>query len=214
LRILIIGAGGRLGQYLVHQALAAGFTVTALARSPASLQSAHEHLTVVKGDLLEPASLETLVRGHDAILVTVAPKVNFRRFRQKSDLLSKGAINLCSAMINMKGARLLWVTSAGVDPEYARAKNFLYRRIIRPFFLANIYADLKLSEETLARSALTWVVLRPSRLTDGPLTKTYRVQAGGIPKNASEISRADVAHFMLNEAVEQQYNFRKPIIAY
>lgn len=114
----------------------------------------------------------------------------------------------------MKGARLLWVTSAGVDPEYARDKNFLYRGIIRPFFLANIYADFKLSEETLARSSLTWVVVRPSRLTDGPLTKTYRVQAGGIPNNASKISRADVADFMLNEAVEHQCNFGKPIIAY
>jgi biliverdin reductase/flavin reductase len=212
--MLIAGASGRLGRCLVDQALAAEFAVTALVRSPASLPLAHERLTVVKGDLLEAATFEPLLPGHDAILVTVAPKVTFRQIRPKSDLLSRGAANLCAAMIDMKGTRLIWVTSAGVDPEYARDKNFLYRRILRPLFLANIYADFKLSEETLARSSLTWVVVRPSRLTDGPLTKTYRVQADGSPKNASEISRADVAHFMLTEAVRHQYDFRKPVIAY
>jgi biliverdin reductase / flavin reductase len=210
-KILIIGASGRLGRCLVEQALAANFAVTALARSPTSLRMAHERLAVVRGDLLEAASLERILPGHDAILVSVAPKV---KFRQQSNLLSQGARNLCFAMSKLQGARLLWVTSAGVDPQYVKGKNFLYRRIIKPFFLANIYADFKLSEEILEKSSLTWSVVRPSRLTDGPLTKTYRVQANGVPENATEISRADVAHFMLRESVEPQYPFKKALIAY
>jgi biliverdin reductase/flavin reductase len=211
LKILIIGSTGRLGRCLVDQALAAGFAVTALARSPASLQFSHEQLAVAKGDLLEAASLANTLPGHDAILVSVAPNV---KFRQKSDLLSKGALNLCSAMSKLKLARLMWVTSAGVDPQYVQGKNFLYKRIINPLFLANIYDDFRLSEEILENSSLTWVVVRPSRLTNGPLTKIYRVQADSSPKDASEISRADVAHFMLKETVDHQYDFKKPIIAY
>ena len=211
MKILIIGASGRLGRCLVDQALAANFAVTALVRSPTSLQMAHERLAVVRGDLLEAASLESIIPGHDAILVCVAPKV---KFRLESDLLSKGALNLCHAMSKVKQARLLWVTSAGVDPQYVKGKNFLYKRIIKPFFLANVYADFKLSEEILERSSLTWSVVRPSRLTDGPLTKTYRVQANGIPENANEISRADVAHFMLEEIVDPRHNFKKALIAY
>ena len=211
LKILIIGATGRLGRCLVEQALAAGFKVTGLARSPESFQLAHERLSVARGDLLDVASLNNILPGHDAILVSVAPKV---RFRQRSELLSKGALNLCSAMSQMKGTRLIWVTSAGVDPQYVKGKKFVYKRIIRPFFLANVYADFRLSEEILENSSLNWVVVRPSRLTDGPLTKTYRVQANGSPKSATEISRADVAHFMVKEAVDHQYNFKKPIIAY
>jgi biliverdin reductase/flavin reductase len=210
-RILIIGASGRLGRCLIDQALAANFAVTALARSPTSLQMAHERLSVVRGDILEAASWQSILPRHDAILVCVAPKVNFR---QHSDLLSQGALNLCSAMRKVTVARLLWVTSAGVDPQYVKGKNFLYRGIIKPFFLANIYADFKLSEQILEKSSLTWSVVRPSRLTDGPLTRTYRVQANGVPENANEISRADVAHFMLEEIVHPQYNFKKALIAY
>ena len=63
------------------------------------------------------------------------------------------------------------------------------------------YADFKLSEDIVEKSSIAWVVIRPSRLTDGPLTRTYRVQATGIPANANSISRADVAHFMLKETI-------------
>jgi putative NADH-flavin reductase len=191
--------------------LAAGFAVTGLARSPESLQLVHERLSVAKGDLLDAASLDSILPGHDAILVSVAPKVGFR---QKSELLSKGALILCSAMSRMNGARLIWVTSAGIDPEYVKGKKFVYKRIIKPLFLANVYADFRLSEEILENSSLSWVVVRPSRLTDGPLTKTYRVQSIGSPTSATEISRADVAHFMVNETVDHHYSFQKPIIAY
>jgi putative NADH-flavin reductase len=212
LKILIIGATGRLGRCLVHQALAAGFVVTALARKPTSLPLVHERLAVVQGDLLEVASFKNVLPGHDAILVSVAPKAG--KLRQKSELLSKGALNLVSVLRTAMPTRLMWVTSAGVDPEYVKRKNFVYRDIIKPFFLANIYADFKLSEDILEKSSLAWVIIRPSRLTNGPLTKTYRVQAIGIPENANSISRADVAHFMLKETVDHRYNFKKPIIAY
>ena len=69
LKILIIGATGRLGRCLVEQALAAGFAVTGLARTPELLQLAHERISVAKGDLLDAASLKNILPGHDAILV-------------------------------------------------------------------------------------------------------------------------------------------------
>jgi putative NADH-flavin reductase len=158
------------------------------------------------------ASLKNVLPGHDAVLAPVAPKAG--KYRQKSDLLSKGALNLVSVMSTTKAIRLMWVTSAGVEPEYVKRKNFLYKGIIKPFFLANIYDDFKLSEDILEKSPLDWVVIRPSRLTNGPLTKIYRVQATGIPENANSISRTDVAHFMLSETIDRHYDFKKPIIAY
>jgi putative NADH-flavin reductase len=212
LKILIIGAAGRLGRYLVDQALAAEFYVTALARTEASISTVHERLTVVQGDIRDTASLTRVMPGQDAVMVVVAPKAG--KLRQKSDLLSTGARNLISAMKGMTDTRVLWVTSAGVDPAYVRRKSVLYKGIIKPLFLANIYEDFKLSEEILVNACLRWIIVRPSRLTDGPLTMSYRVQSDGIPPNAVKISRADVAHFMLRAAVGDRYEFLKPLVTY
>jgi putative NADH-flavin reductase len=142
----------------------------------------HERLTVAQGDIRDKASLAKVLPRQDAVLVVVAPKAG--KIRQRSDLLSTGALAVASAMKGMKETRLMWVTSAGVDPEYVRRKSVLYKGIIKPLFLANIYGDFKLSEEIVADRSPRWIIVRPSRLTDGPLTKTYRVQTGGIPPNA------------------------------
>jgi hypothetical protein len=40
------------------------------------------------------------------------------------------------------------------------------------------YADLALMEDALRRTGLDWTVVRPPRLTDGPLTANYRTEYG------------------------------------
>jgi len=59
------------------------------------------------------------------------------------------------------------------------------------------YADLARMEDVLRDSGLDWTVVRPPRLTDKPLTGTYRTAYGENLRRGLFISRADVAHLML-----------------
>jgi uncharacterized protein YbjT (DUF2867 family) len=52
-------------------------------------------------------------------------------------------------------------------------------------------------EDVLRESDLDWTVSRPVRLTDKPLTGTYRTAYGQNVRRGLLISRADVAHCML-----------------
>jgi putative NADH-flavin reductase len=47
-------------------------------------------------------------------------------------------------------------------------------------------------------------------LTSGPLTTYYRIAEESIPENGRNISRADVAHFLL-QAVENNRNIKKSL---
>ena len=67
-RILIVGATGGTGRRLVAQALERGYTVTALARNPLRLQVTHPRLTVVRGNVLDGASVDAAMQGQDAVL--------------------------------------------------------------------------------------------------------------------------------------------------
>jgi uncharacterized protein YbjT (DUF2867 family) len=60
------------------------------------------------------------------------------------------------------------------------------------------YADPALMEDAVRRSGLDWTVVRPPRLTDGPLTANYRTEYGQNIRGGFLISRADVAHLMLH----------------
>jgi putative NADH-flavin reductase len=76
------------------------------------------------------------------------------------------------------------------------------------------YADLALMEDILRDSSLDWTVVRPPRLTDKPLTGTYRIAYGQNLRGGLSISRAEVAHFMLR-VLEQPETIKQAIgIAY
>ncbi len=70
-RLLVIGGTRGAGRQVLHQALAAGDTVTALARDPARIDRGHERLTVRQGDVLAPATLGPAIAGQDAVLSTL-----------------------------------------------------------------------------------------------------------------------------------------------
>ena len=72
------------------------------------------------------------------------------------------------------------------------------------------YADLAQLEDILRDSDLDWTAVRPPRLTDKPLTATYRTARGQNVRRGLSISRADVAHCMLR-AVGQPDTIKQTI---
>ncbi|MBY0386905.1 MAG: SDR family oxidoreductase [Mycobacterium pseudokansasii] len=69
-------------------------------------------------------------------------------------------------------------------------------------------------EAELGRSNITWTIVRPPKLTNKPLTGSYRTTLGGNVPRGSAISRADVAPLMLT-ALDQPATVRQAIgIAY
>ena len=59
------------------------------------------------------------------------------------------------------------------------------------------YADLAQMEEIVRDSGLDWTIVRPPRLTDRPLTGTYRTASDRNLRRGLSVSRADLAHLML-----------------
>lgn len=68
MKLLIFGASGKTGRELVKQSLAQGHEVTALVRNPAKFSLTHQSLHVVQGDILRYETVESAMRGQDAVL--------------------------------------------------------------------------------------------------------------------------------------------------
>ena len=72
MKITLFGATGTIGQGILKEALTRGHQVTAVLRDPSKL-SAADHLTVVKGDVFDPASVVAAARGQDAVISAFGP---------------------------------------------------------------------------------------------------------------------------------------------
>ncbi|HWM52138.1 MAG TPA: NAD(P)H-binding protein, partial [Thermoplasmata archaeon] len=68
MKVVVFGATGETGRHLTERALRAGHTVTAFARDPTRMPIVHERLRVVRGDVLDPPSVDRVIPGHDAVL--------------------------------------------------------------------------------------------------------------------------------------------------
>ena len=74
------------------------------------------------------------------------------------------------------------------------------RRVVLPLLrrvFAGVYADLATMEDEIRRSGLDWTIVRPPKLTNGPLTGRYRLAPENV-RAGRTISRADVADAMLS----------------
>lgn len=69
--IAVYGATGTLGSRIVAEALDRGHHVTAVIRDPGKLTQQHPNLTTATGDVLDPASVARVARGHEVVISAV-----------------------------------------------------------------------------------------------------------------------------------------------
>lgn len=70
---VIFGGSGMIGRRAVREALDRGHKVTAVVRDPAKLTEQDPELTVVAGDVTDPAAVAKLSAGADAVISAVSP---------------------------------------------------------------------------------------------------------------------------------------------
>ena len=207
MNIVIIGSTGSIGRELVKQALARGHGVTAFARDPAKLHMENHGLTVAKGDVMDQASIEQVMPGHDAVISALGAG-------GKGGVRAAGTRNLIEVMQKCGVRRFVSLSSLGVG-ESRRNLNFLWKYIMFGLLLRRAYADHVLQEEHVKNSDLDWTIVRPGAYTDGERTGDYR---HGFSTTATDlklkISRADVADFMLNQLTDDSYLRMTPGISY
>ena len=105
MKIAVFGPTGDTGKQIIEQALDAGYEVIAYPRNPSKLNMTHENLTVIQGELTNATSIETAVKGTDAVLSALGPRRN-----SKDKPLTQGMQKIIAAMKN-QGVRRLIITS-------------------------------------------------------------------------------------------------------
>ncbi|SDH42937.1 NAD(P)-dependent oxidoreductase [Mucilaginibacter gossypii] len=197
-KLVIVGANGGIGRQCVEQALQAGHLVTAILRNPAKLAIEHPNLKKVSGDVMQPGAFENNFENQDAVIsaIGVAGGVGSDK---PTALYSQGNANILKAM-EQKGIKRMFLISASaieispVLPFYIR----LVEKYVVQKLLKHMYTDLLKMEVVIKSSNISWTIIRPPQLTNQAVTGTYRIAINAFLKNCLKISRADVAHFIIN----------------
>ena len=201
-KVCIVGASGKLGQYMVEHALGRGYEVVGVCReqSVGKLDSFTDRITVIPGATDDREVIERAVQGCDGVLVVLVP----RGVHGYSTGTVQAVLDYAPP-----GARLVfscgWHISRDGKDVYSRKLKAIVK-IAGPLARLARFADLDDQVEACRRvfaSDTRWTVVRGSDLEEGE-TQGLPVWSRhvGDPILESNITRrVDFALFMV-EALE------------
>ncbi|MGB5362628.1 MAG: SDR family oxidoreductase [Aureibaculum sp.] len=208
MKIFIVGGTGGTGRQVIEQALLENHLVTALVRNPVKLKIDHPNLKVIKGNILERDTFEQAIKENEVVISALGHK----RFFIKTNILSEGTKNIVNAMEKHKVKRFICITSMGVNDSRFRL-GLYYTLFVIPVILLFYFLDKEKQERIIRQSYLDWTIVRPGQLTNGKKRTTYRHGSKlGSYIFTKMVSRADVAHFILQEVKNDKYIKKSPSI--
>lgn len=204
MNLALFGATGGTGRQILNQARTAGHTVVALVRDTKRLPTSDPHIRLLVGNVLDMAAVAQTLEGADAVIVSLGNSGN------NPDLVvSTGTANIVAEMQRQGIRRVIVISSLGVGESKGQVSFFF--RLLMKTFLRQAIKDKELQEEIVRKSGLDWTIVRPGGLTDGPATGAYTV-ATDSSITAGQVSRADVAAFVLQQVADSRYVHATPAI--
>ena len=202
IQIAMFGTTGGTGSQVLEQALAAGHQVRALVRDPTKLAE-RDGLVVIQGDVLDQDAVDRCVAGSDAVICVLGSHGG-------EPVEDRGTERILAAMKSQGVRRLIAVTSMGVGDSIDQVAAVF--RAIMKLTLKRVMEAKERQEQAIMASDVDWTIVRPGGLTDGPRTANY---LSGIDKSiqATRVSRADVADFVLRELAAGEYVGKTPAVS-
>jgi putative NADH-flavin reductase len=199
-KIIVFGATGGTGKQVVAQALQKGYQVTVVVRNPEAFTMQHQNLSLVKGDVLQPYTFGTAMKGHDAVVSCLGIAKNV-----PTTVYSEGVKNITTNMRKWDIQRLICISAGAVvvSPKSSFMMQFVIKNILQRFF-KHLYADMLIMEAFLKTMNLNWTVIRPPWLRDTQHTGIYRTTINEHIDKASKLSRADLADYIVNHLTDAE----------
>lgn len=203
MKIFLLGATGKTGTLFLKMALENGHEITAYVRSPEKLMIA-ENLNIVQGDLQSITQMSAAMCNHDVVVSCIGGNDN-----DKSKIIQSLTQVIVASMKKSDVNRIVAISSAGIHNEFSWMTN-----LILNLFYKQVINDHRMAAQVIMTSGINFTLARPLSLTDGNLTKIYRSVTTGVPKGGKDISRQDLAHFLLETVESGAYHNETVGLAY
>jgi len=211
MKILVLGATGRTGKWIVEEGLSRGHEVVALVRNADSV-AARAGLTIVQGTPRLQADYDAASKGCDAVLVALNnPRTSDAPWSKpltSEPVLTNAARNIAGGGVY----RAIFLSAIGVGDSFEDSP-WIMRFLISKTNLGHAYADHNGVEQVMRASQIDWTLVRASGLSNGTKEKRLVVGTAKHPKPGMMIRRCRVAQFMLDCAEQSLHIHATPVIS-
>jgi uncharacterized protein YbjT (DUF2867 family) len=196
MKLVIFGATGQTGHYLLKNALAQGHHVSVFVRDPQKLAVPLPKEQIHRGDVQDSEAIERATRGNEAVLFVIGSEG-----LGPTTLRQDAMRSIIQAMQKQQVKRIVALSTAMVGNA-----GFVANRILRPLIFRNTVADSQAMEILIRASSLDFTIVRAPRLRQEEMDHAYKEVLGdGARPLGISVSRGSVAHVMLKSLQASRY---------
>ena len=209
MNVLVFGASGGIGRWVVHYALQNGHRVTAYVRHPEKMQQEDGNLTVVQGEITDRGKVMDALAGQDAVIWCVGIPMK-RKYPQMQSL--EGHKILIQAMRERGVKRLIdWGTPSVRSERDKKSFVTVAPGIFAGLLFPQAKREMVAIGELIGASGLDWTIVRFMASKNMPYSGKVKVGFGDIKINFG-VSRADIGAFMVKQLDSSHFIGAMPII--
>ena len=196
MKIVIFGASGSVGEYLLREALKRNHETVAVTRNTNHVTIQGAGLHVAEADLHDPSRLREALHGADAAIISLGDAV-----------VATGTAAIVDAMRATGVSRIEVLTGFGTSAQSRRQLDPVMRSAVLGIRLLThgSFAAKEKQDSIVRSSGLDYTIVQPPTLTHGPATDTYRHGNYAGKSIFGDLSRADLATFMLDNLDTPRY---------
>ena len=211
MKVTVFGATGKIGALVLRRLLDDGHEVTAFVRSPGKLGIAAAAVDVVAAELTDEDAIREAVEGADAVISALGPPIDpFVRGTPLTD----GTRRIVAAMHECGVRRLVALATVSVPDPRDRPR--LLDRLVPigiGLLIPGALREVQGISEVVATSELDWTVARIFAPIDVPANHTLRAGFLGRDSVGVEMSRADIADFLVDQVSSSDFVGAAPAIS-
>ncbi len=207
--IAVLGATGLVGSYILDEALANGYKVRALARTPRKLERLKDQLTIVKGDATELSAIDALLQGSDIVISAIGPvKTDGQAAKNISTITTAHIVKL---MPKHQIKRYIAVSGGAV--KIPTDKRNLFGWLIQKLAAIRYPDTLKDKQNEyrlLSESTVQWTLVRCPLISNKPF-KTPAIASLDSP-TSFYLRAGELAQFVIEQISSKEFVRKGPFL--
>lgn len=216
MRILILGATGRTGKWMLQETLSHGYEVNCLVRQPEAIKAHHQNLKLFKGTPVNIADLKSALDGCEGIIsvlnISRTSDFPWSKLRTPPTFLSEVMKNI-RLLAEKNELKRIIVCSAWEVAETEKDLPVWFRWLVKNSTIGVAYRDHERQENELRQSDLNWTIVRPTGLTNFKKEKQVIESYKNKPKPTLMISRKNLAKYMVNALKRDELIGKSPVVS-
>jgi putative NADH-flavin reductase len=207
--IALLGATGMVGGFVLREALARGYQVRALARTPQKLDPFKDRISIVKGDARDVSTIAALLRGSDVVISALGP---VKADGDAARMISTTATGYIIGLMPEYDIRRYIVVSGGAVELPGDDRNLTgwLMQKMAAITLHDTLRDKQAEYQLLADSPVQWTLVRCPLIAAEPF-ESYPRASLDTPTSFN-LRAGELAHFLLDQIHSQEFVGKGPFL--